>query len=229
MKQRKFFLSIVFFLGAATSILAQTVDTLPYKLYEIGPLVTGGISAFTGSVPQGSKTDVQRAFTVGALGAYAFNRQVGATLCLGFESRGIFFKKHDATEPNETIELNYFTVQPSIRFNSFLLGFNLGIPISSSFESKGSSYPSNPNSFSLDSMNLLFDVRAEGLLPILENDFGNLYLVIQASYPLGNAVSSNFYTVAQDNPSSTTAVTKSPVPSVQLGLTYLFSPGEKVK
>ena len=127
--------------------------------------------------------------------------------------------------------MNYLSLQPSIRFKSFLLGVNIGLPLGSKFESSGPTYaPTNPNSFAKDSLNTVIDIRAEGLLAIVENDIGNLYFVIQASYPLSDAVGgSGFYTVSQNLVNSPSRVTKSPIPTVQIGLSYLFSPGAKTK
>ena len=213
---------------ASQHLFAQEMqDTLPYKAYEIGLFGTGGVCVFNGTVPDGSKTDIRPAFTFGALGTYAANRDIGFALGVGYEARGMFFKKQNVTDPNETITLNYLSIQPSVRFKSFLLGVNIGLPMSSKFESSGSYLPTNPNSFSKDSLNTVIDIRAEGLLGIVENDFGNLYFVIQASYPISDAVGGKgFYTVAQ---TTTTPVTKSPIPTVQIGLSYLFSPGAKTK
>ena len=220
-------------------VSAQTQDTLPYKMYEVGPLATGGLDIFSGTVPDGAKTDIRPAYTFGILGTYAANRDIGFALGLGYESRGMFFKMQDKTDPNETITLNYLSIQPSVRFKSFLLGINIGIPLSSSFDSVLNSannpaglYPSSSSYFTKDHMGTLIDIRAEGLLPIVENDFGNLYFVIQASYPVSNAIKDGFFTVNQEPNTpinQKTLVTTSPIPTVQIGLSYLFSPGAKTK
>jgi hypothetical protein len=235
MKLTKLSVFVVFLFCISQSSLAQTQDTLPYKAYEIGVFATGGACVFNGTVPDGSKTDIRPAFTFGALGTYAANRDIGFALGLGYESRGMFFKAQNVATPNETITLNYFSVQPSIRFKSFLLGVNIGIPMSSSFDSvldntnPAGISPSSGSFFTKDHMNTVIDIRAEGLLAIVENDIGNLYFIIQASYPLTSAISEGFYTVSQTNPSSSNTVTKSPIPTVQIGLSYLFSPGAKTK
>jgi hypothetical protein len=224
------FASFLILLSSIT-VSAQTnpQDTLPYKLYEVGLFGTGGVCVFNGTVPDGSKTDIRPAFTFGALGTYAANRDIGFALGLGYESRGMFFKAQNKTEPNETITLNYFSIQPSLRFKSFLIGVNIGLPISSSFDSTGNPFPSNSAYFATGNLNTVIDIRAEGLLPIIENDFGNLYFIIQASYPLTSATNLPYYTVAQTNYTLSEAVTKSPIPTVQIGLSYLFSPGAKTK
>jgi hypothetical protein len=210
-------------------LFAQTQDTLPYKAYEIGVFGTGGVCVFNGTVPDGSKTDIRPAYTFGALGTYAANRDIGFALGLGYEARGMFFKAQNVTTPNETITLNYFSVQPSVRFKSFLLGVNIGLPLSSSFDSSGDVSPSNAGFFAKANLNTVIDIRAEGLLPIVENDFGDLYFIIQASYPLTSAINTGFFTVAQTTPTAANLVTKSPIPTVQIGLSYLFSPGGKTK
>ena len=233
MKRFVSYLLVLFVFGASAEIFAQTnpQDTLPYKAYEFGPMLTGGLSIlWPGTIPDGSKTDIRPAFTAGVLGTYAANRDIGFALALGYESRGMFFKEQNKTDPNETIGFNYFTIQPSVRFKSFLIGVNINLPMSSSFSYTTTYYPTNPNSFSKDSLNTLVDLRVEGLLPIVENDFGNLYFIIQASYSLTSAVGGKgFYTVSQNFTNSPNPVTSSPLPSVQIGLSYLFSPGAKTK
>ena len=227
-------IAILLVIGAflAQPVFSQTQDSLPYKSYEIGLFATGGACVFNGTVPDGSKTDVRPAYTFGALGTYAANRDIGFALGIGYETRGMFFKEQNQTDPNQTISLSYISIQPSIRFKSFLLGVNIGLPAGSSYSYTGttSGFPTNPLSFSKDSMNTVVDIRAEGLLPIVENDFGNLYFIIQASYPLTAAIGgSGFYTISQTTPIPANAVTKSPIPTVQIGLSYLFSPGAKTK
>jgi hypothetical protein len=221
-------LLVLFVVGSSTAIFAQVnpQDSLPYKAYEIGVFGTGGVCIFNGTVPDGSKTDIHAAYTFGVLGTYAANRDIGFALGLGYEARGMFFKEQNVTTPNETIGLNYFSIQPSIRFKSFLLGINIGLPMSSSFDTSGNVSPSKAAFFTKDHMNTVIDIRAEGLLAIVENDIGNLYFVIQASYPLSDAFKDGFLTVNQQN---ATLITKSPIPTVQIGLSYLLSPGAKTK
>jgi hypothetical protein len=213
-------------LFSACITFAQESDTMAFKHIEVGPFVTFGASIFQGDVPEGSKTDVHfPAFSLGATGIYSFHPYWGAALSLGYESRGIWFKKEDVKEPNEDITLNYLTIRPSIKFKQFLLGINIGLPLSSSFEYHGTSYfPTNPASFTKDSLNTLIDIRLEGMLPITESETGALYFHINASYCLSSAIKS-FYTVAQTDLSK--PVTDSPIPSVQVGLSYLFAPGGK--
>jgi len=242
-KMKRYIYSFValFCIAGSAAAQVQAEDTLPYKMYEVGPLVTGGACVFNGTVPTGSKTDIRVAYTAGILGTYAANRDIGFALGLGYESRGMFFKIQNFTDPNETITLNYLSIQPSVRFKSFLLGINVGIPASSSFASvsnnanypTGGILPSSPTFFTKDHMETVIDIRAEGLLPIVENDFGNLYFIIQASYPLSNAIKDPFLTVGQTtnnaSPPTYDYVTSSPIPTVQIGLSYLFSPGAKTK
>jgi hypothetical protein len=219
--------------GLTAKIFAQVnpQDTLPYKLYEVGVFGTGGASVFNGTVPDGSKTDIRVAYTFGALGTYAANRDIGFALGLGYESRGMFFKQQNVTTPNETITLNYLSIQPSIRFKSFLLGVNIGLPMSGHVDANTGAPAPYPSTYSADigkdTLNTVIDIRAAGLLPIVENDFGNLYFLIEASYPLSDAIGKGgFLTPGQ---TSTTPVTKSPIPTVQIGLSYLLSPGAKTK
>ena len=201
-----------------------------YKQYEFGPFATGGLSVFQGDVPDGSKTDIHIAYTFGALADYAFNREWGLALGVGYESRGMYFHQQANDPPNESITLNYITIQPSLKFKSFLLGINIGIPASNNVDYNLNNYNGvnlgkSSKSYGSDSINLLLDIRAAGVLPLVENDNGDLDFIVQASYCISNAIGKGFYTVGQ---TTSTAITKSPIPTFQIGLSYLFSPGGKV-
>jgi len=212
-------------------VLAQVdLDTLPFKHIEIGPMFTAGLSIFQGDVPDGSKTDVHFAFTGGALFAYSFHPNWGIGFGLGYESRGMTFHPQNVDNPKQDITLNYLSVQPSLKFKQFLLGVNLGIPLSSSQTIAGATAgfadPVHfPDSYSSSFMNMMIDIRAEGLLPIVENDNGALYFIINASYNMSDALTA-FYTIGQSD-SYAKAVTKNPVPTLQLGLSYMLAPGGK--
>ena len=165
------------------------------------------------------------------MGSYAANRDIGFTLSLGYEALGMHFYQYNDASAFETITLSYFTIQPSFRFKNFLIGINIDLPVSSSFEVSGNVAHASPSSdFASSKLNTLIDIRLEGLLPLVENDFGNLYFLMQASYCLSSAVGGDgFYTVGQNFANAPNKVTSSPLPSAQLGLSYLFSPGGKVK
>ncbi len=213
-------------IGSVSESFAQEFQQ-PYKHIEIGGFGTGGLSIFQGNVPDGAKTDVQAAYTFALLGSVMLDPQFGFAIALGYESRGVYFHKESKDEPNETIKLGYISFQPSIRFKSFLLGVNIGIPASGSVKyTPGSPLPSFENDINKDSLVTNIDIRASGLLPIVENDNGNLYFLIQASYSISDALGKNGFIIPFQ--SDLTAVNKSsPIPSLQIGLSYLLSPGGK--
>lgn len=235
MKSLTLFLAGILVIFAAIfsrPVSAQT-DTLPYKAYELGLFATGGLSVFNGTVPDGVKTDIEPAYTFGALGTFAANRDIGFALGLGYETRGMFFKQESKTVPNQSFTFSYISIQPSVRFKSFLLGVNIGLPsgFKSTYKANVLGTDQTYNSTNTtDSMNTLIDIRAEGLLPIVENDFGNLYFIVQASYCLSDVIGKGGFRLTQVGQTSTTPpVTKSPMPTVQIGLSYLISPGAKTK
>ncbi|MEI8134292.1 MAG: hypothetical protein WCH46_04320 [bacterium] len=214
-----------------TITMAQAQDTLPYKAYEFGLFGTAGASIFNGTLPDGSKTDLHFAYTLGVLGTVAASHDFGFSLGIGAETRGMFFKEQGKTEPNQTITLNYLSIQPGLRFKSFLVGINIGMPLSGKVDYVTGLPSPLPASYSSDigkdTLNTVIDIRLAGLLPIVENDFGNLYFMMEVSYPLSDAIGKGgFFTPGQ---TSITPVTKSPIPTVQIGFSYLFSPGAKTK
>lgn len=224
-----FVLLALCFLSSKPVFAQIDLDTLPFKHLEVGPFFTAGLSIFQGDVPDGSKTDVHFAFTGGALAAYSFHPHWGFALGLGYDSRGMYFHKQGEDDPNENITLNYLSIRPSIKFKQFLMGINIGIPMSGNIKgSTGfpaplpSSYESDINT---DSLNTMIDIRIEGLLPIVENDNGALYFVMSAAYCVSDAIGKGgFFTPGQ---TTSVPITKSPIPTVQIGLSYMLAPGGK--
>ncbi|HET9135907.1 MAG TPA: outer membrane beta-barrel protein [Candidatus Kapabacteria bacterium] len=223
----RFIIASLLFLGAVSFVASDSFAqefAQPYKKYEFGPFGSAGLSVFQGEVPDGSKTDVHVAFTFGAMGALTFNPDWGVALALGYESRGMYFHEQAKDIPNQDFSINYLSIQPSLKFKSFLLGINIGVPMGGTAKvtnAFGTSSADIPDS----SMNTIIDIRAAGLLPIVENDMGNLDFYIQASYCISDAIGGGgFLTAGQ---TTGTPVTNSPLPTLQIGLAYLFSPGGK--
>jgi hypothetical protein len=211
---------------------AQEEDTMAYKHIQVGAGGTLGASIFNGTVPDGSKTDIHfPAYLIQAMGIYAFHPYWGVALGVGYESRGMYFKQQNVTEPNVDFSLNYFSLQPSIKFKQFLLGVTIGLPLGASVKSNpGSGVPSRTTDIGKDTMNTLIDIRIGGMLPIVESDAGSLYFLINASWNLSDAFNQKFYTPGQTVPTGQTAptpITKSPIHTIQIGLSYLFAPGGK--
>lgn len=212
------------FLGAVSCVVTDSFAqefAAPYKKLEFGPFGSGGLSVFQGDVPDGSKTDIHAAFAFGAMGAFAFNPEWGASLAIAYDSRGMYFHQEAQDVPNQDFTFNYLSLQPSLKFKNFLLGINIGVPMGGT-----SKVTTSLGSVSSDiqdtSLNTLIDIRIAGLLPIVENDMGNLDFYIQASYCISDAIGgSGFMTVGQ---TTVAPITKSPIPTVQIGLAYLFSP-----
>lgn len=214
-------------LGLASRSGAQEFQE-SYKQYEFGPFATGGISVYQGTVPDGAKTDIHVAYSFGVLGDYSFNKDFGVALGLGYESRGVYFKKSDASEPNYDESAALFSIQPSLKIKAFMLGVSIGVPLSTTAKYNfGGALGSASSTVSSDSTGTLIDIRAGALLPLVENDKGNLDFMIQVSYCVSDFFGKNGRVVLFQSDLSK-PMTKSPVPTLQLGLTYLFSPGGKV-
>ncbi|MBS1902898.1 MAG: outer membrane beta-barrel protein [Bacteroidetes bacterium] len=213
------------FLGLVTSANAQEFQA-SYKQYEVGPIATGGASIFTGTVPDGAKTDIQLAYTAGVFADYMFNKNFGVGLGLGYESRGVFFKAQGSDTPNHKETIGYLSLQPSFKIKSFMLGADINLPLSGTAKhDNGLGVVSS--SIGKDSMGTLIDVRASVFLPLVENDKGNLDFLIQAAYCLTDFFGDPGRQFSGIQ-TSADIVKKSPVPTVQIGFTYLFSPGGPV-
>jgi len=229
----RFIIASLLFLGTVSSVVSDSFAqefAQPYKRWEFGVFATGGLSVFFGTVPDGSKTDIHVAWTAGGLFAYTFKPDFGVAMGLGIENRGMYFHEQSKDEPNETIDLTYLSIQPSLKFKSFLLGVNIGIPMSVTQTITGTTTQTDPfivpaSKITSSDQNTIVDIRIAGLLPLVENDAANLDFIIQASYCLSDAIGGNgFYTTSQNRQNSPNPVTKSPLPTVQIGLAYLFSP-----
>ncbi len=201
---------------------AQETDTMAYKHIEFGAGGTLGASIFNGTVPDGSKTDIHfPAYLIQAMGIYSFHPYWGLALGIGYESRGMFFKQQNVTEPNIDYSLNYISIQPSIKFKQFLLGVTFGLPSGASYKSNLGNGVSFDRSIGKDSVNTLIDIRIGGMLPIFENETGALFLLINASWNVSDAFNFGFFTPGQ---TSTASITKSPIHTIQIGFSYLLAP-----
>ena len=195
-----------------------------YKQYEFGPFVTGGASVFMGSVPDGAKTGVTPAFSAGAFGDYMFNHIAGVALALGFESRGMNFVGQAGDPPHENFTLQYFSIRPSVKVGVLLVGVNIGAPVNISTSYTTSQNLTASSAIASKQQNTLVDIRLEGMFALFENKDGKLSFHAEASYPLTDAIGEGGFVVPfQTNTAK--IISKSPIPSVQLGLSYLFSPG----
>ncbi len=129
---------IIFCLGRAS--FGQGTDTMSNTRYQIGTYASIGASVFKGDVPNGSKSGLHfPAFGFGVMGISSFHSSWGFALGVGYDSRGMWFKQDSGSQPSENITMNYFSIQPSIKFKQFLLGINIGIPLSISYSSEGRS------------------------------------------------------------------------------------------
>lgn len=220
-------LALASFLGFVTSANAQEFQA-SYKQYEVGPIATGGASIFTGTVPDGAKTDIHIAYTFGVFGDFMFNKNFGVGLGLGYESRGVYFKSQSGSTPNYDLAGNYFSIQPSFKIKAFMLGVDINVPMSGTGKYDFGSAGKTSSSVSTDSLGTLIDIRASVLLPLVESDKGNLDFVIQAAYCLSDMFGKNGAVLYGIQSDMSKVIDKSPVPTVQIGFTYLFSPGGPV-
>lgn len=212
-----------------TSSQAQVMEPVPYKHLELGPFFTAGASIFQGDVPDGTKTDIHFAYTGGALVGYSFHPHWGAMLGIGYESRGMKFYQQDNKDFTQNITLNYITIQPSVRFKQFLLGVSIGMPSGGTEEIQGTLASGSTgliltgtSDVNKDNLATLIDIRIGALIPIVESNNGNLDFMIQACYSVSDAFNAgHLRTVGQ---TTTATIDKSPLPSLQLGITYLFAP-----
>jgi hypothetical protein len=114
---------------------------------------------------------------------------------------------------------SYFTISPSFYFSGIVAGFNLGLPVSADYGSK----------IETSKLNLLAEVKAGGIIPIISDENGRVNVIITVGYML-NGIYKNF--VKDDPllqhfpPDSTEKFTSEFNPrafSIVLGLNYMFN------
>ena len=218
--------AVGFFLMSGSALYAQGMgaDTMPKpkNWFTVGPFFTAGADVFSGQVPKGSKTDAQFAFTGGAFGAFNFSPKFAIALGVGYEQRGLYFRDEQSdTLWQSTSKINYFSIQPSLKFQAFMVGVSIGMPLSiSQVNTQGpASFPALVQKTDGD-LKTLIDVRMGGMIPIMQNEKSDLNFFVQGSYSLTSALKEGV------DPNNNNAAVKYPLPTLQLGFCYTFELGK---
>lgn len=140
------------------------------------------------------------------------NIKLGILLDLGYNTCKVLDKPESGASDNNTLitSVNYFTINPSFTYSNIVIGLNYGIPLSGSLDTKsGTNVLKYDNG---DSFTSLSELRFGGMIPLIEDPTGRLYINIMGNYPLSSMFKN--YTPTASNPS---------VGSISVGVSYLFT------
>ncbi len=206
----------------------------------IGPYfgVKAGLNT---NVPNGRKTGVAMGFPdIGASFLLPFTKgsTIGFMLGLGHESYAYISKPDEDADDDNTFteKYNYINLSPSLYLGGFILGLNVGFPISASAEDKtgkevtmlsdnGITTTDFAGLEMVDYLATNLEVKLGANIPLVKNDNGMLNLNINASYSLSGLYENHkAYRFAYEENKAKSEFNPSPV-SIHIGMSYLFSIG----
>jgi hypothetical protein len=207
---------ILLLTGGAVSAQAQT-DYSAMKATRsltIGAGFAGGASLQT-DPPTGQKVGVIFAYRATVDASYPLTPTIGVGMSLGLDSRGSKYPVDNSDDYSST-RINYFTITPAMRFSSFLLALNLGVPLGgSSFAKSGSTEQTvDFTTAENDRLQLMIEPRIGFVIPLVDEEIGMLGLTVSGGYCVSEvSLNSDAHLV-----------------SGHLGLTWQFAiPGTKKK
>jgi hypothetical protein len=189
---KKVFLSLMMVLIASSLCFSQ--DELVEKSNNF-PLSVGPFFVLKAGVntnhPQGIENAV--AFNgIPDMGATFYvpltvKNKLGFTFDLAYTTIA-YGRKYYGGSDTWTNKFNYIALSPNLHLFGFLLGFNFGIPVGCSIENNEPNLPINLKSLTSDDMSMLIEARIGAQIPVYENEFGRLSLVISGGYVLSGLI-----------------------------------------
>ena len=230
----KITLFVLFFIGFIAATALAQYEPKP-KSFQLGPVASVGISAMTGSIPDGTTTQIQPAFMFGFLGDLRISGNLETLLTMGYESRSLYLQPKGYSEPNQTISVQCISIQAALKWKSIALGISVSEPLSGYQTMNPDQYilttESSPDPIAVmysapiktTNLNTIFDIRASVLLPLFKVSDKTINLFAQASYCLNNIVSDQFAVVPNPGSDQIHTFKDSRVSMIQIGLSYFFS------
>lgn len=221
MKTKRILCSILLSLAVPCALLAQTSmqsDETGWGNLRLGPKFSGGAAVNAGDVSQGTKTSPLFSYTAAAQLDIPFARSSALDVELGLDSRAINF--HDQSLSNVGIDYayRYLAMRPTLHFSGLLFGVGVGLPLGAVTTAHGGAIA--PTIRTSD-MNVLFEGRIGGQVPVWESKTGTLYFMLEGSYAF-NRVLADSYFIGGDRTKD-----NGPLASSQVGFVYLFNAMQK--
>lgn len=157
----------MFILSTVTSI-AQEMSIGPNIFYKAGVSAVETPKDRKNGVAPSEYPDFKLVFH------YPFNdkKSIGITTDIGLSNFSYLMVAYE-TNDKVTVNHSYFTINPNLNFGGFLLGLEVGIPISSNFDGK---------EIKTSIQKITADVTIGGMIPIFTDDIGVLNLIIFGTY-----------------------------------------------
>lgn len=106
------------------------------------------------------------------------SNKIGLHANLGYHTYSYAIKDYNSGD-KYAHNLSYFAINPNLYFNGFVMGFNIGIPMSGDVEGK---------SIETGDLNMLFEFRMGGHINLMEDETGSLNIFFYAGYMLNNVI-----------------------------------------
>ena len=114
------------------------------------------------------------------------------------------------TEINDTkttYQFNYFKLSPHLYASGFILGLNIGIPLSGTSETKNITTDAK-----IADMSTAIDIKIGGVITVFSNQIGRFNIVIEGSYSLSGILQKKYLDEYNYHPGQ-----------MWLGLNYMFN------
>ncbi|MFH1050966.1 MAG: hypothetical protein V1779_08595 [bacterium] len=155
---------------------------------SVGPYIglKGGVNA--ADVPNGTYNGF--AFSnLPEMGVSSYFPFVDATLFggglnLAYSTHGFTTKENDIKTSHQ---YNYLGLSPYLYANGFILGINIGIPLSGTTEKS-----SQTTDVKSEELTTLTDIKLGGVITVYANEFGRFNIMIEGSYSLSGMLKDNY-------------------------------------
>jgi hypothetical protein len=229
MKNTILFVALLFgflFTGFLSTAHAQGTASLTaedsWKDIKIGPFFSGGEAVSAGTVANGAKTSTAFAFSAGADADFPLNQNIAFNLGVAYDARGIGFYQQDNSSNKVSYNFSYLELRPEFRFSGFLLGVGVGLPVSASSSVGGNILPQTATPVGPSGMNVLFEIRLGGAIPILQSSSGVLNLTLEGAYAFTQITTNTALTPYNPLITPPTSSNNGPLASAEIGFQYLF-------
>lgn len=161
------FIATIFMLSA-TQVLPQGMSLGPNIFYKAGISAVDTPSGRKNGVAPSEYPDLKLVFH------YPFNEKqsIGITTDIGLSNFSYVMESYE-TKHKTTVNHSYFTINPNMNFGGFLLGLQVGIPISSNYDGK---------EIKTSTQKITADVTIGGMIPVFKDKIGVLNIIVFGSY-----------------------------------------------
>ncbi len=213
----------------ATSLQAQTNYSYQKAsgMLSVGAWVEGGIS-FPTNVDSLYSPELGFAFRPSVVATYPFTSSVFGMLSVGLDMRPGMQRLESDNNYRQGVRLNYLSIFPAVRFSAFVVGVNIGMPMSGKAVMQNGSgateVESDIEEGGINKLETMIEPRIGAILTLMDDQTGWLGLSIMAGYPVTNQITSVEQTISGGGVTVTVGgdEKETHIPAVHLGLTYQF-------